>query len=137
MYTRGVWAYLGNWDTGVSTTCASPNAWSTSRRTASLSSKWLAALITLFAEQVSTLFYPSPPLLSLPPPFSLNIILAKGEMYSFGHGEYGQHGGVANYSDWGSGEAVSTFFNSFLTSPPPPPPMWLTSGTGRERSTFT
>lgn len=34
------------------------------------------------------------------------ITIAKGELYSFGHGEYGQHGGVANYSDWGSGESV-------------------------------
>jgi len=31
---------------------------------------------------------------------------SKGELYSFGHGEYGQHGGVANYSDWGSGESA-------------------------------
>ena len=37
---------------------------------------------------------------------SYSHILAKGELYSFGHGEYGQHGGVANYSDWGSGESV-------------------------------
>ncbi len=38
--------------------------------------------------------------------FLLTTILAKGELYSFGHGEYGQHGGVANYADWGSGEQV-------------------------------
>lgn len=34
------------------------------------------------------------------------MLLAKGEMYSFGHGEYGQHGGSTNYYDLSAGAKV-------------------------------